>query len=135
MPKKKARLGPEDRDQYIRDRIAYWRDRLRVSPSLKVKLKYITNNDPAERNYAQIDRSMIEYDSAVLEVYDEVFAAADFKKTAEETICHEVLHLAMYPLVAFLDSMFTNDEGKQKEVERLEEAVVNVLQKAFTDKG
>jgi hypothetical protein len=106
---------------------------LRLDPELKIKIKYVTNNDPVERTFAQVDRSMMEYGTATLEVFDEVFAAQDFKKTADETICHEMLHFATHPFVAFLDSMFTNDEGKQKETERLEEQLVVLLQRAFTE--
>lgn len=75
---------------------------------------------------------MMEYDVATLEIFDEVFAAKDFRQTADRTICHEMLHLALYPLVAFVANMFTDEPGKIKEADRLEERVVTVLEGALT---
>lgn len=130
-----SKQSPRQRDQFIVNQIAYWKSRLGIDPELSVRVKYVTNNDPVEKNYAQIDRSMVEYGTATMEIFDEVFAAKDFEKTARDTIAHEMLHLALHSFAAFAYNLCNGNEGLQKEVERLEEGVVHKLQRAFTDKG
>lgn len=120
-------------EKYIQDRIEYWRERLRIDPNLGIRVKYVTNNDPNITYYASIDRNMMEYGQATMEIYDEVFASKDFERTADQTICHELLHLAFHPLIAFCDSMFTGDAGKLKETERLEEQVLGIIEGALTE--
>lgn len=108
---------------------------LGIEPKLKVTLKYqTTRDDDDERKWATIARDMMEYRHATLEIYDEVFLAPDFEKQADAAICHEVLHLALYPLIAYTHNMFEGDEGKRKELERLEEQVVTALEDAFMGK-
>ena len=126
------KLSPAARDKFIQDQIAYWRELLNIDTKLQLKVKYATNNDPVDKDFASIDRDMIEYRRASMEVYDEVFASPNFEEDAEDTICHEILHLAFNPLISYCHNMFTGDEGKQKELERQEEHTVTLLADALT---
>ena len=127
-------MTPKERDKWISESISYWRHEFRIPPDLELKVKYVTNRDEDEdRKYATIAMGMVPYSKATLEIYDEVFAAKDFKDTADKAICHEILHLALYPLVSYCNNIFVGDEGKQRHLEELEETVVTTLERACTN--
>lgn len=111
----------------------YWKRRLRIPTHLRVKVKYVTNNPDEDTKLATVDRDLIEYDATNMEIYDEVFAAKDFKKEANKAVCHETLHLALHALIAYCNNMFTDEPGKQKELERLEEQTIATLEHALTE--
>lgn len=78
-----------------------------------------------------ITLDMVEYNKATLTIYDLVFLDQEFYKEADATILHEMLHIVMHPLTTFCYNMFEGDEGKRRELERLEEQVVTSLEKSI----
>lgn len=125
-------MKASERDKYIQKRLVYWMKVLQISEELDVKLKYTTTREDEDRRYAAIIRGHMPYGSATLEIYDELFTSKDFEETADETVCHEVIHLALYPLISYCINMFTGDPGKQQHLEDLEETVVTTLERALT---
>ena len=122
-------MTPQKRDKFITETLSFWRDQLRISPDLKIKLKYVTHREEDEgRNYAQISREMMPYGSCTMELTDEVFASKNFPKDADQTICHEILHLALHPLISYCNNMLNGNEGAQRHLEELEEAVITTLE-------
>lgn len=126
-------MSPSERDKWIKDSITYWRNEFRISPDLAITVKFVTNRDDDEdRKYATISLGLLPYNKATLEIYDDVFSSKDFKKTADQAICHEMLHIALSPLVCYCNNMFIGDEGKQRHLEDAEEAVVTLLEGTCT---
>ena len=125
-------MTPKLRDKFVTDSIAYWRDQLRIHPDLKIKLKYVTHRDEDEgRNYATVTREMMPYGSCIMEIFDEVFASKNFEKDADSTVCHEIIHLAMYPLISYCNNVLAGNEGGQKHLEELEEAFITSLERCL----
>jgi hypothetical protein len=63
-----------------------------------------------------------------------VFQDPNFKQTADSTVFHELLHICLNDLTAFAGNMFDGDEGKGKELTRLEEAFITRMERAFAGK-
>ena len=126
-------MSPDKRHKFITDRIRYWRKRLGIDEGISISIKYVTQDDEShERVYASVDTSMLEYGRATVKIYDEVFASQNFAQLADESVCHEMVHLALHPLVAYCWSMFQGDEGKRAELERLEELVTTRFERTLT---
>ena len=85
-----------------------------------------------DRDFGQTHFGMAPYGKITMEIYDEVFNAKDFEAEAEDTICHEMLHVALYPLISYCENMFDGDEGKKKELEKLEETIVTAMVAGLT---
>lgn len=89
----------------------------------------MTNHDPQDASYAEIDLEKYEYGRVTIEIYDSVFSSPDFESLATASVFHEMFHLFLHPLTAYCANMFAGDAGKLQELERLEELVVNILER------
>lgn len=109
-------------------------DKFRIHPDYAVSFAFKTHGDhDPERVWASIDLGTMEYWRARLTVYDELMGVASekFEAMADRTICHEIAHLLVYPLVSYCDNMFTEDEGKKAELLKLEESLVSRIETIF----
>lgn len=130
-------MNNKQRDGYIRKRLEYWLRFFRVDPDLKVSLKYATNPPMSDRLFAEVDMTMIPYGRATIVVYDTVFAESNekFKYNADLSLCHEVMHIFFYPLIAYAGNMMGDNDGMHAELERIEESLITKMELALCGPG
>ena len=120
--------NPKQKDQYLQRMLRKWQKLFAIPQSIKIETKYVTHRHmDDERQDAEVFSEMAEYGKVLVEVYDDVFSSKDFEATAEETACHEMLHVALLPITSYCNNMFSGDEGKQKELTKLEEAFITSM--------
>lgn len=125
-------MTPEQRTKFINERVEFWREHLDLPRGLKINLKFVTHReDDDEKRYGRAFIDAMQYKKATIEIYDAVFTAHNFKEEAEKAVVHEMLHLAIHPLISYANNLFSDDSGKQKHLEDLEETFISTLEEAF----
>jgi len=125
---------PKDKDEFIKNLITKWRNIFSIDTDLNIDVKYVAHREGDDETlYAATYVSMAQYGKVTIEIFDEVINSKDFEKEAESTIIHELLHVALHPLIAYCDNMFTGDDGKKKELERLEDHVITRIEKGLVN--
>jgi len=130
--KTNKQLTPEEKSRLIVEYTTKWAQRLSVP--YKISVQYKTHQDEEkERRWAEVHLGMLPYRKARIVVYDELMGlpSAEFLRTAERKIFHEVYHLYLWPYTSFCENMFTDDEGKKAHLESLEEDMVTRAEEAF----
>ena len=125
-------MTPKQKIQFIDQRIQYWRNLLDLPHGLRLTIKYITpREDDDEQRYGRAFIHNMPYKRATIEIYEKVFAAPNFKEEAEKVIVHELMHLALNPLISFVSNIFSEASGNQKHLEDLEENFITTLEEAL----
>lgn len=126
-------MTPAQREKYIKERLAHWLAFFRIDPDLAVSLRYATNNDDGVTSYGEVHLEGMRYGRATITIYDKVLTVGDaqFKAYADATICHEVLHLALYPLVNFCANALKEHDGLQDYLIELEEQFITKLERSI----
>ena len=125
------RMMPSAKRKYFKDRVNYWARFFGVSKTIDVSVKFSEGTeDPSDA--AEVDLDHMQYLRATISAHPGLMSIErGFRKTADAAACHEVLHLVQHPLISYCENMFSGDEGKKAELEKLEEMVVTTLQNAL----
>lgn len=128
-------MTPKQMNDYLMKRVEHWRERLQIDPNLKITVKFVTGHEcDGDAPYAEVFLDGIQYGRCTIHIYDRVFSDPNFKETADSTVFHELLHICLNDLTAYACNMFDGDEGKAKELIRLEETFITRMERAFTGK-
>lgn len=126
-------MTPKQMNDYLIQRVEHWRKKLRIDPDLELTVKFVTSHssDPCVTNYGEVFLSDIQYGRATIHIYDNVFKDDNFKVVADQTIFHELMHIALSDIMAYCENMFGDDDGKRAELTRLEETFITRMERSF----
>lgn len=125
-------MTAEQKNDYIIQRMKYWRRKLLIDPNLKITVKFVTGHEhEGDSPYAEVFLGNIHYGKCVIHFYERLFSEEPFKETADRTVFHELIHICLNDITSYASNMFDGDDGKQKELERLEETFVTRMERAF----
>lgn len=119
--------------EYVEKRVQHWKEALEIPSTIRIITKFATNNESQDIDFADCDLSMYEYGEIKMRLFDEVFRRGE--KDIDIAICHEMLHVFLHPLTAYCINMFGEDCGKKYELRRIEEYLIEKLERILSDKG
>ena len=122
-------MSPAKQHKYIISRVKYWRDRLCVDNRITISIKFETPSEDDIDAYACCHLGDLPYFKATIVFFPKALETKQFLSQVDSIICHEVLHILMGDLFAYVESKTEPRDADY--LTKLEENLVCCLERAF----